>query len=295
MSSERLQKILSRANFGSRRSCEELIRAGRVTINDHIAVLGDKADPYEDLIAIDGQLIPKPEPLVYIALHKPRGVLSDVDPVDPRPTVRDLVPLSGHLYPVGRLDYDSEGLILMTNDGELANRLTHPRYGHEKEYRVQVRKRPDAEQLAVLRRGVVLEDGYRTAPAKVDVVSVFADGASLSITLREGRKRQIREMGKRIGLPVQRILRIRIGTLELGDLKPKEWRYLTASEVESLKAITERESEKQGKPHYQKGSLRRDTQRSVFESGEDRKATLKATREEKFERTGRGRGRPRGR
>ncbi|MCL4560104.1 MAG: rRNA pseudouridine synthase [Chloroflexi bacterium] len=235
MPEERLQKILARANFGSRRACEELIKAGRVRVNDQVAELGSKADAAVDSIKVDGKLIQKQGQLVYIALHKPQGVLSDTSPDDPRPTVRDLVPVPGHLFSVGRLDLDSEGLILLTNDGELANRLTHPRYGHEKEYRVLVVAHPDAEQLAIWRRGVVLEDGYRTAPAIVDVDSPAGKGAWLKVILKEGRKRQIREVGKRIGLPVQRIVRVRIGSVRLGALKPKEWRYLKPGEIEELK------------------------------------------------------------
>jgi 23S rRNA pseudouridine2605 synthase len=147
-----------------------------------------------------------------------------------------MIPLPGHLFSVGRLDYESEGLILLTNDGDLANLLTHPRYGHEKEYRVLVAHRPDEAQLQTWRRGVVLEDGYRTAPADVRLESsATGKGVWLRVVLREGRKRQIREMGKLTGLPVQRIVRVRIGSLLLGNLKPGEWRHLNADEVRQLK------------------------------------------------------------
>lgn len=237
---ERLQKILAQANFGSRRACEELIKAGRVSVNGKVATLGSKADLAKDNIAVDGRPISKKVPeRIYIALHKPRGVLSDVDPDDPRPTVRDLVPVSGHLFSVGRLDLDSEGLILLTNDGELANRLTHPRYGHEKEYRVLVAARPDEKQLETWRRGVVLADGYRTAPARVSVEQVIDQGAWLRVVLREGRKRQIREVGAQIGLPVRRIIRVRIGSLLLGNLKPRQWRNLTPEEIARLRRTSE--------------------------------------------------------
>lgn len=229
---ERLQKIMARSGLGSRRACEVLISVGRVRVNGVVAQLGDKADPANDSISVDGKPLPKVEPKrIYVALHKPRGVLSDDDPKDPRPSVRDLVPIDAHLFSVGRLDMDSEGLILLTNDGELANRLTHPRYGHDKEYRVLVSKRPDEDQLKIWRRGVVLEDGHRTAAANVSVEKTVGKGAWLRVVLREGRKRQIREVGARIGLPVQRILRVRIGSLELGSLKAREWRYLTSMEV----------------------------------------------------------------
>ena len=215
---ERIQKILSRAGLGSRRACEELITAGRVRVNGQVAELGGKADPDTDTLTVDGRKVSTAEPLVYIALNKPRGVLSAVEAPDPRPTVRSLIPLPGTLYPVGRLDAESEGLILLTNDGELANRLTHPRYGHEKEYRVLIARHPDKEQLEALRHGVVLADGHRTLPAVVNFETGFGKGAWLRIILREGRKRQIREMCVQVGLPVVRIVRVRIGTLLLGNL-----------------------------------------------------------------------------
>lgn len=241
---ERLQKILSRAGYGSRRSCEEFIESGRVLVNGKIATLGMKADLAKDAIAVDGVELPKVDPKkLYIALHKPRGVLSDFDPQDQRPSVLDLVPMKEHLFTVGRLDLDSEGLILLTNDGELANLLTHPRYGHEKEYRVLVARRPDQEQLSTWRRGVVLEDGQKTRPAEVIVESTSGKGAWLRIVMREGKKRQIREIGKRIGLPVVRILRVRIGSLQLGNLKPKEWRLLTPAEVQALYALVSKKKE----------------------------------------------------
>jgi 23S rRNA pseudouridine2605 synthase len=240
---ERLQKILARAGYGSRRANEELIEAGRVRVNGKVAELGAKADPQRDTITLDGKTIGKVMPeFVYVALHKPRGVLSDEDPNEPNPrtTVRDLVPIPGHLFAVGRLDLESEGLILLTNDGELANRLTHPRYEHEKEYRVQLAVRPDEEQLATWRRGVVMEDGTRTLPATVTLTGFAGKGAWMTIVMKEGRKRQIREVGKRLGLPVFRILRVRIGSLELSNLRPKEWRYLTPDEVDSLKTLQNR-------------------------------------------------------
>lgn len=232
---ERLQKLMSHAGMGSRRDCEAIIAAGRVTVNGRIASLGMKADLELDRVLVDGKPLKPPEKLVYVALYKPRGVISAAEAEDTRPTVRDLVELPGHLYPVGRLDVDSEGLILLTNDGDLTNRLTHPRYGHEKEYRVLVARRPDDEQLATWRRGVVLEDGYRTAPAEVRVEEHYGKGAWLRVTLREGRKRQIRAMGSLTGLPVVKIIRLRMGSVYLGNLKPREWRLLTPQEVASLK------------------------------------------------------------
>jgi 23S rRNA pseudouridine2605 synthase len=232
---ERLQKIMAQAGLGSRRSCEELIADGRVTVNGKVAILGSKADLAVDRILVDHQPLKTPEALVYIAIYKPRGVLSTVSDPDPRPTVRELVDLPGQFYPVGRLDVDSEGLVLLTNDGDLANRLTHPRYGHEKEYRVLVARRPDDEQLTTWRRGVVLADGYRTVPADVRLDEPAGKGIWLRIVLREGRKRQLRETGSILGLPVVKIIRVRIGTLYLGNLKPRQWRLLTQLEVDALK------------------------------------------------------------
>jgi 23S rRNA pseudouridine2605 synthase len=245
---ERVQKILAQAGFGSRRSCETLISAGRVKVNGKVIKLGDKADASHDSVSVDNSPIPKRARFVYIALHKPREVLSDEDPKDDRTTVRDLVNIPGHLFSVGRLDYDSEGLILLTNDGDLANKLTHPRYGHEKEYRVLLENRPEEEQIAIWRRGVVLEDGHRTAPAKVSIEGVAGKGAWLRVVLREGRKRQIREMGKLTGLHVSRIIRVRIGRLLLGELKPGEWRHLTGEEVLKLRSIKDEGTRAPAKP-----------------------------------------------
>jgi 23S rRNA pseudouridine2605 synthase len=234
---ERLQKLLAQAGYGSRRACEEFITAGRVRVNGQVATLGQKADLAVDKVTLDGKLLPKTESLTltYIALYKPRNVLSAAEGQDDRQTVRDLIPLEGHLYPVGRLDWDSEGLILMTNDGELTNKLTHPRYGHEKEYRVLVARRPDEKQLEAWRRGIVLEDGDKTAPADVSFLSSSGKGAWIRVVMGEGKKRQIREVGRLLGLPVVKIIRLRIGTLKLGSLKPRQWRHLTENEVMELK------------------------------------------------------------
>ncbi len=232
---ERIQKILAHAGFGSRRACEDMILSGRVTVNGQVAHIGSKADIQIDLVKLDGKLIRLPESYQYIALNKPRGFLSTVSAPDPRPTVLDLVPSKSNLYPVGRLDVDSEGLILLTNDGELANMLTHPRYGHEKEYRVLVARNPDEKQLNAWRHGVVLPDGYRTAPVKVEVESHSGKGSWLRVIMKEGRKRQIRETCGQIGLPVVSIIRVRISSLRVGNLKPREWRFLTPAEVRGLK------------------------------------------------------------
>jgi 23S rRNA pseudouridine2605 synthase len=234
---ERIQKILARAGYGSRRACEKYISDGRISVNGQIIQLGAKADPSRDRIEIDGHPIKSSQKLIYIALHKPRGVISAVKANDPRPTVNDLIPTSEYVYPVGRLDVDSEGLILLTNDGELTNRLTHPRYGHEKEYKVLVNRRPDKEQLTIWRRGVVLTSGHKTAPAKVQIDRETGNGCWLIIIMREGRNRQIREVGELIGLPIKRIIRTRIGSLRLGKIKPKQWRYLSQQEISTLRKL----------------------------------------------------------
>jgi len=238
---ERLQKILARAGYGSRRACEELIRAGRVAVNGATAQLGQKADPAHDQVTVDGQRIRTTSVTpTYIALHKPHGVLSDEgDGSGQLRTVRDLVPLPRHLFPVGRLDLRSEGLILLTDDGELAQRLTHPRYEHEKEYRVCVEGRPDEEVLERWRRGVFL-DGRRTAPADVSVLGHERERTWLRVVLREGRKRQIRRVAAMLGHPVQQLIRVRIGPLRLGDLEPGRWRKLSPAEVRALRKSTRR-------------------------------------------------------
>ena len=241
MSTERLQKILAAAGFGSRRSCEEMVIAGRVRVNGKVAKLGDKADLAADAVTLDGEPI-APEKLTYVLLYKPRGVVSSLDAQGDRRTVRDLVPLSQRLYPVGRLDALSEGLILLTNDGDLTNRLTHPRYGHDKEYRISVLGNVDQESLNAWQRGVVIEDENgkreRTAPAKVDVLERSGEGTWLRVIMREGKKHEIRRIAQSLGLHVARLIRVRMGTLTVGELKSGEWRKLTSEELRALMSET---------------------------------------------------------
>lgn len=233
---ERLQKILARAGFGSRRACEELIRQGRVAVNSRVAQLGQKANPQQDQITVDGQPIRPARTYTYLALYKPPGVLSDEgDGLGRHPTVLDLVPRQGHLFPVGRLDMRSEGLILLTDDGALAHRLTHPRFGHEKEYHILVAGEPDEAALKKWQQGVFL-DGRRTAPARVAVIGREKGATWLRVVLREGRKRQVRRVAAMLGYPVQRLIRVRIGPIELRNLQPGQWRRLTPDEVRALKA-----------------------------------------------------------
>lgn len=234
---ERLQKVMARAGLGSRRQCEDLIRAGRVTVNGNIAALGSKVDEAVDEVRIDGERIAAAEPHVYLALYKPRGVLSSLRSQGGRPTVRDLVPSDQRLYPVGRLDMESEGLVLMMNDGEVAHRLTHPRFGHDKEYRVLLDSLPDLAQLTAWRKGVVLPDGTRALEALVTLEDSKTKGAWVRVVMREGRKRQIREVAASLGLNVQRLIRVRQGPIVLGELKPGEYRPLSRQEVEMLTTL----------------------------------------------------------
>ncbi len=235
MASERLQKILARAGHGSRRACETLIAAGRLHVNGQLASLGDQADTASDHITLDHNDIDLPEELIYILLNKPRGVESSLAPQTGRKGVRELVDVPGRIYPVGRLDADSEGLMLLTNDGALTNRLTHPRYGHEKEYHVLLDGYPDKRQLATWRRGLILEDGEKTARARVNLIKKGASGSWLRITMSEGRKHQIRRVALALDLRVKRILRVRLSSLHLGRLQTGEWRVLTSAEIARLR------------------------------------------------------------
>jgi 23S rRNA pseudouridine2605 synthase len=234
---KRLQKILARAGYGSRRACENLIREGRVEVNGQRARIGQKADPRQDRISVDGQPLKRRRPLVTVVLNKPKGVLSDRgDGRSDRPKARDLVPLPGRLFPVGRLDLWSEGLLLFTNDGELALRLTHPRYQHEKEYHVQVEPHPTPEALERWRKGVFL-DGRQSKPAQVSILRRESKRTWLRIVLREGRKRQIRRVAAMLGHRVHRLKRVGLGPVKLGQLKPGEWRYVEQEELDALQQL----------------------------------------------------------
>jgi 23S rRNA pseudouridine2605 synthase len=233
---ERLQKILAAAGVASRRASEDLIRAGRVTVNGTVATLGESADADRDSIALDGKAIQR-EPLEYWILHKPRGVLTTVSDPQGRSTVVELVRESKvRLFPVGRLDLMSEGLVLLTNDGPLAHSLLHPSFGEEREYRVTVRGSLDRSALRLISDGFELEDGL-TAPAGVGSVRFDRETrtTSLALTLVEGRKRQIRRMMSALGHPVVRLVRIRMGPLELGQLASGKARPLRSRERRVLK------------------------------------------------------------
>lgn len=239
MSEERLQKLLARAGLASRRGAEEYLRAGRVTVNGAVAGLGDKADPARDAIKVDGRLLKVPTGHRYLLLNKPRGYLVTRSDPEGRPTVFDLLPArtARGLFPVGRLDFHSEGLLLLTDDGDLAQRVAHPRYGCTKLYRVRVKGRPDRAALDRLRGGILI-DGKRTAPARIRLLRGPAAEANawLEVELSEGRSRQIREMFIRVGHPVKRLRRIAIGGLSDPKLQPGGVREVTASEVARLRA-----------------------------------------------------------
>jgi 23S rRNA pseudouridine2605 synthase len=236
MERERVQKVLARAGIGSRRHCEELIEEGLISINGVTATLGDKVDVEVDTVEVDGVPIAIAPGLVYYLLNKPAGVVTTAADTHGRPTVVELVPGEPRVFPVGRLDQDSEGLLLLTNDGELTHRLTHPSFGVEKEYLAEVEGEPSRGALRRLRDGIELDDGV-TAPAKVSAVAPNL----LRITIHEGRNRQIRRMCEAVGHPVVRLVRSRIGTLTDRVLKPGQWRELQTEEVRALeRAVTVR-------------------------------------------------------
>ena len=228
---ERLQKVLARTGVGSRRVCEDLIADGRITVNGEVPVLGRRVDAEVDLIELDGVPVPVRPGLVHYLVNKPLGVVSTAEDTHDRPTVVSLVPPEPRVYPVGRLDMDSEGLIIVTNDGELTHRLTHPSFGVPKEYLVHVDGEPTPGEVRHLRGGVLLEDGM-TAPARVSVVAP----SLLRMIIHEGRNRQIRRMCEEVGHPVLRLVRTRIGPLADPSLTPGSYRPLTFDEVRGLAA-----------------------------------------------------------
>jgi len=235
---ERLQKVLARVGIGSRRVCEDLIAEGRVLVDGEMAVLGRRVDPETALIEVDGAPVGVRPDLVHYVLNKPAGVVTTADDPQGRPTVVGLVPNEPRVFPVGRLDVDTEGLLLLTNDGELAHRLTHPSYGVEKEYVAEVEGLPTRAVLRRLREGVELDDG-RTAPARATLV----DPSVVRLTIHEGRNRQVRRMCEAVGHSVVRLVRTRIGPLADRSLAPGAWRELTGDEVRSLqRAVAEPEA-----------------------------------------------------
>lgn len=240
---ERLQKILSEWGIASRRKAEELIEEGRVTVNGHAARLGMKADPHKDHIKVNGKLIGMPQSRVYLMMNKPKGVVTSLFDPEGRPTIKDFLRgVKQRVYPVGRLDYDSEGLLILTNDGEFSHNLLHPSREMPKTYLVKVKSIIEDDSLNKLKKGIQLvgdshREGILTAPAKVKKLKVTEQNSWIEITIYEGKKRQIRRMLEKVGHPVLKLKRIRIGSLSLGDLKAGEIRYLSAEEIKALKKL----------------------------------------------------------
>lgn len=238
MAEERLQRALARAGFGSRRACEELIAGGRVRLNGRIATLGDRLDPATGSVAVDGVAVSLDPNVRYYALHKPAGVVTTMRDPQGRADIRGYLPSEGpRVFPVGRLDRDSEGLLLLTNDGQLANRLMHPRYGIEKEYLAEVEGSPTDRQVARIRQGVDLEDG-RAHAESARIVGRSGGRVAIRLVMTEGRKRQVRRLLAAVGLPVSRLVRLRVGPVRLGGLAPGAIRELAPEEVRALARAT---------------------------------------------------------
>jgi 23S rRNA pseudouridine2605 synthase len=230
---ERLQRALARAGLGSRRACEELIEAERVQVNGRVATVGDKVDPARDDVRVDGERVPLDPGLRYYAFHKPAGVVTTMRDPQGRSDLAAYLPEGRRVFPVGRLDLETEGLLLLTNDGELANRLLHPRYGIEKEYLAEVDGRPNARVAARLTRGVELDDGLARARS-AKVVGASGGRGALRIVMAEGRKREVRRMLESVGHPVRRLVRVRTGPVRLGKLGPGAVRALDHDEIREL-------------------------------------------------------------
>jgi 23S rRNA pseudouridine2605 synthase len=237
----RLQKILSEMGVASRRQSEELIREGRVTVNGRVAHIGDKADPSRDHIKVDGRRVTLPASRVYLMVNKPKNIVTTVDDPEGRATVMDLVKSKyPRLFPVGRLDYDAEGFLLLTNDGELAYRLSHPSFEVPRTYRVKVKGKPAPEEIRKLSRGISLTDGP-TAPCRIVPLKETDENSWLEMTLHEGRNRQVKRMWEKMGHSVLKLVRVRFGGLSLGKIKPGEYRPLRPAEVEKLNRLTKKD------------------------------------------------------
>jgi 23S rRNA pseudouridine2605 synthase len=232
---ERIQKILAERGLASRRKAEDLIREGRVTVNGRTAAIGEKADPEKDAIKVDGRRLAAPPQKAYVLFYKPRKVITTLRDPEERTSVPDLVAFPNlRLFPVGRLDFDAEGLILLTNDGDLAQRLAHPSHEVPRTYWVKVKGKPEKEEMERLRRGIRLEDGV-TAPCTVQPLRETEGNIWVEMVLHEGRNRQVKRMWEKLGYPVLKLKRVGFGGLKLGDLQPGEYRVLRPEEVRKLK------------------------------------------------------------
>lgn len=258
----RLQKVIAEAGLASRRKAEEMIAAGRVTVNGQVVrEMGTKVDPQHDHVKVDGRHLKPAAPDAFLMLNKPKGVLSTLSDPAGRPTVKDLLPGVGlRVFPVGRLDFDSEGLMLLTNDGEITQALLHPRYHVPKTYEIKVKGMLGPEEIAALERGVQLEDGL-TAPAHVKKLGKAVENSWLEITIHEGRKHQVKRMLEAVGHPVIKLTRVRFGPLRLGDLPPGDYRYLTDREANALRETVrqrrDRAAEHAGSPKSGKPARQR--------------------------------------
>ncbi len=232
---KRLQKILAEIGIASRRKAEEMIIEGRVSVNGKVATIGMKADLNRDHIKLNGKLLIRPEPKVYLIVNKPKGVVTSLSDPEGRPTIKDFLKgVKYRVFPVGRLDYDSEGLLFLTNDGDFTHAVLHPSKKIPKTYLVKVKEVLEDNEIEKLRKGIRLEDGV-TAPAKVKRVRKTEHNSWLEITLHEGKKRQIRRMLDKVGHPVLKLKRIRINGIELGNLESGKYRYLMPDEVDKIK------------------------------------------------------------
>ncbi len=233
----RLNKFLAQAGVASRREVDKMIVEGRITVNGRVVrILGTKIDDEKDRVELDGKRVEKEEEMIYLMLNKPPGYLVTLKDPFRRPTIKELLPsLKERIYPVGRLDYDSEGLLLLTNNGELAHRLAHPRYRVPKNYVVEVKGVPKSSKISRLERGVYI-DGKKTAPARIAKLSGSAKKTLLRIEIHEGRKREVKRMFEAVGHRVLRLKRIGFGGLRLSKLQTGKWRFLTRKEVDSLKS-----------------------------------------------------------
>ncbi|WP_097025385.1 pseudouridine synthase [Clostridium peptidivorans] len=232
---ERLQKFMARCGIASRRKCEEIILSGKVKVNNEIVKeLGAKVNPLKDTVIVDGKLIKPEEKKLYIALNKPEGYLSTVKDDRGRKTLLDLVKVDERIYPIGRLDYDTSGLILLTNDGEIYNNIMHPRVEKNKRYIAVIKGTPDEIKLNKFKSGIDI-GGYITAPSDIKLLKTKNNNTEVLITIHEGKNRQIRKMCEKIDHPVLKLKRVAIGNIELGNLEKGNWRFLTNEEVKYLK------------------------------------------------------------
>ncbi len=283
---KRLQRVMADAGVGSRRACESMIENGDVTVNGHlVATLPAWVDPDEDRIVVAGKVLPRPDRKIYVMLNKPPRTLSTAkdEPGADRRTVTELVdhPAAPRLFPVGRLDYDTVGLILLTNDGELANRLTHPRYGVPKTYRVAVKGSLDEEAIKELERGIYLaqrkagrtDGAARTAHVEIALIARERDKTVIELTLREGRNRQVRRMLAAVGYPVKKLERVGMGPVKLKGLARGQWRELTREEIRALKraAADQRADKKKSEPGSSSGSRRARARKKAQQQPQDRK------------------------